>query len=80
VLNAIYQRQPAVAELVGNAWVQLVAIDPDDGALHRFVPDSGWVAWTPDSVPPTVARSEDWFRGRREPLAPSLIETAVEGV
>lgn len=78
VLNAIVQRQPAVAELVGNAWVQLVAIDPDDGALHRFLPGPGWVAWAPERVPPTVARSTDWFQGEREPLAPVLIEKAVE--
>jgi len=57
-----------------------VAMDPDDGALHRFVPGSGWVAWAPDGVPPRVARSTDWFRGRREPLAPALIEKAVEAV
>ena len=81
VLTAIYQRQPAVAELVGNAWVQLVAMDPDDGALHRFVPGSGWVAWAPEGAElPKVRRSADWFRGRREALAPALIEKAVEGV
>ena len=80
VLTAICQRQPAVQELVKNAWVQLCAIDPDSGAIHRFVPGAGWVAWTPEGAPPTVARSTDWFRGEREPLPPALIEKAVEGV
>jgi len=37
VLTAIYQRQPAVQELVKNDWVQLAAIDPDTAAIHRFV-------------------------------------------
>ena len=33
VLTAIYQRQPAVAELVGGVWVQLAALDPNIAQL-----------------------------------------------
>jgi uncharacterized protein YbcC (UPF0753/DUF2309 family) len=79
VLTAIYQRQPAVREIVANAWVQLVALDPDSGAIHRFVPGTGWVEWKPEGGDlPRVQRSGDWFRGEREPLPPALIEKAVE--
>ncbi|HNQ05223.1 MAG TPA: DUF2309 domain-containing protein [Thiobacillaceae bacterium] len=75
VLTAIYQRQPAVRELVDNEWVQLVAIDPDSGVLHRFLVGTGWVEWRPEGpAPATVPTSTDWVRGRREPLPPVLIE------
>ncbi len=79
VLTAIYQRQPAVSELVGNAWVQLVAIDPDTAELHRFVVGVGWVKWHAEGPAlPSVPRSTDWFQNQREPLSPALIERAVE--
>ena len=78
VLTAIYQRQPAVQELVKNEWVQLVAMDPDSGALHRFVVGTGWVPWQPDGpAPATVRRSADWALGKREALAPVLIAQGV---
>jgi uncharacterized protein YbcC (UPF0753/DUF2309 family) len=74
-LTRIYQRQPPLQELVGNGWVQLVAMDPDDGSLHRFLPDQGWVEWRPDETRPltTVANSADWYLGSDGPLAPALI-------
>ncbi len=79
VLTAIYQRQPAVQELVRNEWVQLVAIDPDSNEMHRFVVGTGWVKWQAEGLPlPKVERSVEWFRGEREPLSPALIERAVE--
>ncbi|TCS72368.1 hypothetical protein EDC61_10522 [Sulfuritortus calidifontis] len=78
VLTAIYQRQPPLQELIGNGWVQLAAKDPDTGAIHLFTPQ-GWQPWQGEARLPRVARSADWFMGRREPLAPALIESVVEG-
>ena len=79
VLTAIYQRQPAVQELVKNEWVQLVAIDPDSHAIHRFVVGTGWVRWQPEaSDPASVPRSADWVLGQRGALPPVLIDKAVE--
>ncbi|MEQ1661734.1 MAG: DUF2309 domain-containing protein [Thiobacillus sp.] len=76
VLTAIYQRQPPLQELVGNGWVQLAAIDPDTAAIHRFLPDKGWVEWQPGAMTlPTVARSQAWTLGKREALSPALIAT-----
>jgi uncharacterized protein YbcC (UPF0753/DUF2309 family) len=79
VLTAIYQRQPAVQELVKNAWLQLVAIDPESNEMHRFIVGTGWLKW--DSAGPAlsrVQRSAEWTRGQREPLPPVLIERGVE--
>jgi hypothetical protein len=79
VLSAVYQRQPPLQELVGNGWVQLAAKDPDRAEIHRFVPGTGWVKWQPPQFElPKVKRSLEWYRGQREPLAPALIERAVE--
>jgi uncharacterized protein YbcC (UPF0753/DUF2309 family) len=79
VLTAIYQRQPAVQELVKNAWVQLVAIDPDTSELHRFIVDVGWVKWQFEGPAlPMVQRSAEWFRGEREALPPVLIRSTAE--
>ncbi len=79
VLTAIYQRQPAVQELVKNEWVQLVAMDPDGNAMHRFVVGSGWVQWQPDGpAPTTVPTSLDWIQGQREPLPPALVAQGVQ--
>ncbi len=76
LLSRIYERQAPIRELVGNAWIQLVSMDPDDGRLRRFLPGQGWVDWHPSDKPlPTVACSADWYLGRDDPLPPALIET-----
>ena len=74
ILGEIYGRQPAIAELLDNAWVQLVAMDPEDGTHTLFVPGVGFVAWD-EHVPdlPVVASSLDYYRGRTDFLAPALI-------
>ncbi len=80
ILTAIYQRQPPIKELVGNSWVQLAAMDPDDGAIHLFKPDKGWVSWQEDDrAVPEVDRSVDWYLGCSEPLSPALIKTSQVG-
>jgi uncharacterized protein YbcC (UPF0753/DUF2309 family) len=79
VITKIYQRQPPLQEVIGNGWVVVAAKDPDSAAIHLFDPAKGWVAWQPGAVPPTVARSRDWYRGHRDPLAPALLVQSVEG-
>jgi uncharacterized protein YbcC (UPF0753/DUF2309 family) len=81
VLTQIYLRQPPLQELVGNGWVQLTAIDPDSGAIARFIPGTGWVPWQPGALDlPRVKHSIDWVLGKREALPPALVEKAVEGM
>ncbi|MCU7905809.1 MAG: DUF2309 domain-containing protein [Candidatus Thiodiazotropha sp. (ex Epidulcina cf. delphinae)] len=80
ILSQIYSRQPPLQELVGNGWIQLAAIDPDSGEIHRFMPDRGWLPWQADAEPlPMVKRSADWCLGSMGPMSPALIETAEEG-
>jgi len=74
LLGRIHARQPVLRELIGNAWVHLVAMDPESGALSLFRPGIGFVAWAPeDRAPTTVARSADWYAGETGPLPPALL-------
>jgi hypothetical protein len=73
-LGAIYGRQPAVQQLLDNAWVHLIAMDPDTGALQLFVPGVGFVAWDKPLVPlPMVRSSFEWFKGKTDFVPPALI-------
>jgi hypothetical protein len=74
LITAVYQRNAAVRELVGNRWVTVAAKHPDTGALHLFDPELGWLPWQPSQVVPTVRESGDWFTGQRDPLPPVLLE------
>ncbi|MFZ1642267.1 MAG: DUF2309 domain-containing protein [Candidatus Contendobacter sp.] len=77
VLAAIYGRQPALRELIGNEWVHLIAKDPDTGEFSIFDPARGFVPWTGPVRPlPERARSTDWYRGQPDPLPPALIGAA----
>jgi hypothetical protein len=80
VLDALYRRQPALQELVGNGWVQLAAKDPGSARIHRFVPGAGWIEWQDrGTVVPRVACSRDWTRGSRDHLEPALVDAAARG-
>lgn len=74
ILGGIYGSQPAIAELLDNAWVQLVAMDPTDGAFTLFVPGEGFVAWD-EHIPqlPVFESSFDYYRGKTDFLPPVLI-------
>jgi uncharacterized protein YbcC (UPF0753/DUF2309 family) len=63
VLLKIAQDIKVVGDLVGNAWIQLVSMDPDTGKLMVF--KSGvFVEYVPDSIGyPVVDNSETFFRG-----------------
>lgn len=73
VLQAIYERQPALRELIGNQWLLLSAIHPISGEITVFDPQRGFRPWMPvgDSLP-EVARSSDWYAGHTAPLPPAF--------
>jgi hypothetical protein len=77
VLNAIYSRQPAIQQLVGNSWVLLSAKDPESEKIHTFDPIKGWVLWqAPELTTPTVKDSQEWYAGQNGHLSSVLIERA----
>jgi len=76
ILGEIYQRQPMIQELVGNRWIQLGAIDPENGDISFFVAGKGFIPWQGSQQElAKVTRSVDHYRGQRDHLPPALIET-----
>lgn len=73
VLSEILARQPALQELIGNAWIILAAKDPLTVTIQQYCPRRGWLPWSGPAVLPQVARSRDWFAGSSEPLAPAML-------
>jgi uncharacterized protein YbcC (UPF0753/DUF2309 family) len=79
VLGAIYGRQESLQELLGNAWVHLIAIDPDTGDLSVFLPHGEFMAWDGPLAPlPTVRSSFEWYSGERDFLPPARIVQAAD--
>lgn len=76
-LLAVAGRQAEVAELVVNAWVQLVSVHPDTGAMAVF--DRGaFVPYAPHPVLlPVVERSPEWHMRSRLHLTPALVRSAL---
>lgn len=78
LITAIYQRQPALQELVGNEWIVVAAKDPDSADIQLFDPKKGWLLWHGNAETlPSVARSIDWYAGKRDPLPPALLQQSV---
>lgn len=76
-LAGIASRQPEVAELVGNAWVQLVAVHPETGAMSVFA-RGAFVPYVPrPALLPVVDRSAEWHMRSREHLPPALVRRAL---
>jgi uncharacterized protein YbcC (UPF0753/DUF2309 family) len=73
VLTEILMRQPALQELINNAWIILAAKDPLTVTIQQYCPRRGWLPWSGRAVLPQVSRSRDWFAGRSEPLAPAML-------
>lgn len=68
---------PQVAELVGNSWIQLALVDPDDGAITVYV-DGGFVALEIERTPlAEVQASPHWYGGHREHLPAARILAAM---
>ncbi len=76
-LLAVASRQPEIAELVGNGWVQLVAMHPDTGALSVFE-RGGFVPHVPrvDRLP-EVEWSRAWHSRGRDHLLPALVRRGL---
>jgi uncharacterized protein len=61
-------RNPGIAKIIQNNWVQLATLDPDSSQMHlyqdgKFVPHDPTIAKLP-----RVASSTDWYRGWRDHL------------
>ena len=76
-LLGVAARQPEVAELVVNAWVQLVSAHPVTGDLAVFE-HGAFVPYVPQpTLLPVVDRSADWHARTRAFVSPALIRRAL---
>lgn len=74
VLENILERQPVVAQLVRNEWIQLVALSPEGPDMFRWRP-SGWEPCAGDDA--RLERREssaEWHAHRDGFLAPAIID------
>jgi hypothetical protein len=68
---------PAIAELVGNEWIQLATMDPIDGSIQVYT-SGEFVPFEPERKPlPTVYASAHWYAGHIEHLPLAQIRAAM---
>ena len=78
-LLAVAGRQPEVAELVVNQWVQLVSVHPETGAMAVF-DNGGFVPYAPrPTLLPVVEKSPEWHMRTRAHITPALVRAALPG-
>ncbi len=78
-LARILEQEPALASLVNNEWIQLVAWDPSghafavyqNGRFQPYIPENPAIA--------VVDRSLDYYFGRRGHLSPAHIRAGLPG-
>ncbi len=76
-LLTVASRQAEVAELVGNAWVQLVSVHPVTGDTALFE-RGAFVPYEPrPTLLPVVERSAEWHLRTRDHVPPALVRAAL---
>jgi len=73
VIERVLERNPGIARLVRNGWVQLAVLDPDSPKLW-FYRDGGFPDYAPQAAElPHAPSSVDWYRGWRDHLEFAVI-------
>lgn len=49
-ITQIIGRHNVLEHFYDNAWVRLMALNPEDKRFHSYVPHQGWVPYSPDDV------------------------------
>ena len=77
---SIMQRNPNIDRLIRNKWVQIAMLSPVSNDIRCFE-DGQFVAYQPSHhLIPTVARSNDWYRGWRNHLGFAKITAGYASV
>jgi uncharacterized protein len=69
----ILDRNPPLAMLCRNEWVQLTTLDPDSPAVHVFHCGKFELHQSESHELPEVTNSADWYRGWRDHLGYALV-------
>lgn len=77
VLEKVLREEKGLADLVNNAWIQLVAWDPEGDALAVY--DRGqFHPYQPENTTlPVVRRSADFYSGKRGHLGPAHLTAGL---
>ncbi len=79
-MMSLWQRDPTIAAMCRNEWVQLALLDPHSAAIHFFC-QGRFEPYHPTSTQlPSVPSSADWYRGSRDHLGYAEIATASSAV
>jgi len=72
---SIMDRNPLISTYIRNHWVQIATLDPQSTRIHLFQGDRFEIYEPGPHVLPTVQASLDWYRGWRQPLGFSTVES-----
>jgi uncharacterized protein YbcC (UPF0753/DUF2309 family) len=76
VMLGIFARNPGIARLCENGWVQVATLDPSSNRMH-LLKGKAFEPYEPQSGPlPSVESSIDWYRGQRDHLGYAVISPA----
>ena len=79
VLSQILAQEAALAALVQNGWIQLVAWEPGSAQLGIYGP-GGFAPYQPETnTIPIVRHSSAYYAGRREHLPPAHVRASLGG-
>jgi len=76
-LLTVADRQAEVAQLVGNAWVQLVSVHPGTGEMAVFERGAFVPYHAQPTLLPVVDRSAEWHLRTRDHVPPALVRAAL---
>ena len=72
---SIMDRNPLINTYIRNHWVQIATLDPSSNRIHLFQGDRFEPYEPGPNVLPMVTCSLDWYRGWREPLGFSRVDS-----
>jgi uncharacterized protein YbcC (UPF0753/DUF2309 family) len=75
VMHKIMERNPPIARLCRNGWVQLATLSPDSDRIHVLRGDRFEMFRPETQELPTVPSSVAWYRGWRDHLGYAFIES-----
>ncbi|MBX7167560.1 MAG: DUF2309 domain-containing protein [Pirellulales bacterium] len=78
VMLRLIDANPVIGQLIRNEWVQLATLSPDGPTIHVYERGVFKEYEVEDGELPKVARSLDWYRGRRGHLGIAVIEPEPE--
>ena len=83
IVEKIIARQPSLAEIFNNHWVQLITISPESGAVHLYSEALRFEPWAPagaeETLPalPRARTSREWYFKKRSFVPPALIDPTL---